>query len=114
MDKKIIAKKSSKRKRKETETFAYPNDDTGLPLPMPGLPPVPDALLDFTRHEMKQIMMDRQLSSNDAEMDRVVEWALNPHDPAAHTFRQCLKGPHPPSRMLLQRLEAAVFAFAVP
>jgi hypothetical protein len=104
-----IAKKPRKGKtKKETLTFAYPTDDTGLPLPMPGMPPVPDVLLDFTRREIKQIITERELSSNEADIDRVVEWSLNPYDNAAYIFRKCLK--NPPSRLLLQRLEDAIFS----
>ena len=89
-----IHKKQRKRKPPSTtvaNVFAYPNDDTGLPLPVAGFPPVPEVLLDYTRRDMKQSLVHKGLSSAET-VDNIVSWAVsNPFCPAAHNFRQSLK-----------------------
>ena len=91
--KKKITKPRPK-KEKIVEVFAYPNDDTGLPLPVPSFPPVPQSLLDHTRFELRKAIMERAHSSHEMEISRVIEWSLNPTNAAARAFRRCLKNPY--------------------
>jgi hypothetical protein len=84
---------SNKSPKKEivAEAFAYPNDDSGLPLPVAGFPAIPGSLLEYTRREMKHALAHR----DPTEADAIVEWAIsNPFCPKAHAFRMCLKYPH--------------------
>ena len=106
--KKKITKPTKPRSRKEkiVEVFAYPNDDTGLPLPVPSFPPVPESLLDHTRFEFRKAIIERGHSSNEIEISRVIEWSLNPTDAADHAFRRCLRNPG--SDELLKCLSAEV------
>ena len=82
------------RKEKIVEVFAYLNDDTGLPLPVPSFSPVPQSLLDHTRFELRKAIMKRGHSSNEIEISRVVEWSLNPTNAEARAFRRCLRNPY--------------------
>ena len=85
------------------EAFAYPNDDSGLPLAVAGFPAIPDSLLEYTRRDMKHVLAHRLTHRDATEKTDIVEWAIShPFCPEAQAFRMCLKYPHEMAHM--QRL----------
>ena len=74
------------------EVFAYPVDDTGLPVPVKGFPPVPEALLQHIRCDMKnKLKRSNVVKVQMTDVDSLIEWAVsNPFSPEARLFRKCL------------------------
>ena len=77
-------RRKSRAKAQVAEVFAYPHDDTGLPLPVDGFPPVPDALLAYARRTIKQAVSKTLPDQN-------LEALMNPYCPIARAFRLNLK-----------------------
>ena len=89
-------KKQRTRRTRKIEVFAYPTDDTGLPLRVEGFPPIPAALLDHTRREMKELLLASTIFRyrTTVDADAAIEWAIsNPSCPGARVFRHCLRRP---------------------